>query len=59
MFVLDTDILAFLQRRTQPESGYLERRMDQFSFESYHVTVVSLLEQILGANNYISISSNA
>jgi len=54
MFILDTDILSIMQRRSEPESSRLMQRMIQFRFEVFHVSVVSLHEQVMGANSFIA-----
>ena len=55
MFLLDTDHLVVLQRRG-PKHEYenLSRRMAQFGLDDFAISVVTIHEQILGANAYIS-----
>ncbi len=54
MFLLDTDHLVIMQRNAQPEADRLRRRMKQFNQTDFSVSVVSIHEQMLGANKYIS-----
>ena len=54
MFVIDTDLLSIMQRRSEPTTSQLKGRMNMYPFSSFHVTVVNLHEQILGANNFIA-----
>lgn len=54
MFVLDTDHIGILQRKT--DSGYekLSRRIAGHSQTDFFVAIVSFHEQILGWNAYIN-----
>jgi tRNA(fMet)-specific endonuclease VapC len=54
MFVLDTDLISIMQRRADPEWTRLRNRMEQHERSDFYVTVVSVHEQVLGANNFIS-----
>ena len=53
MFLLDTDHLGIVQRRSAPEHPTLTRRMRQHSLEGYFVSIVSFHEQVNGWNAYI------
>ncbi len=53
MFLLDTDHLGIVQRRSAPEHPTLTRRMRQHSLEGYFVSIVSFHEQVNGWNVYI------
>ena len=55
MFLLDTDHLVVLQRCSpQPEYDHLNRRMATFGVDDFAISVVTVHEQMLGANAYIS-----
>ena len=54
MFLLDTDHLVIMQRNAQPEAERLRQRMTQFKQTNFFVSVVSIHEQMLGANKYVS-----
>ena len=54
MFLLDTDHLVIMQRNAQPEADRLRRRMKRFNQTDFFVSVVSIHEQMLGANKYVS-----
>jgi len=53
VFLLDTDHLGIVQRRSAPEHPTLTRRMRQHSLEGYFVSIVSFHEQVNGWNAYI------
>jgi tRNA(fMet)-specific endonuclease VapC len=53
-YLLDTDHISFLQRRSGVEFTRLIRRMSQHIPADFALSVVSLHEQVLGANNFIS-----
>lgn len=55
MFLLDTDHLSVLQRRgPKTEYSNLSRRVAQFGLDDFAISVVTIHEQMLGANAYIS-----
>ncbi len=54
MFLLDTDHLVIMQRNAQPEADRLRQRMTQFKQTDFFVSIVSIHEQMLGANKYVS-----
>lgn len=54
MFLLDTDHLIIMQRNAQPEANRLRQRMRQFKQTDFFVSVISIHEQMLGANKYVS-----
>lgn len=54
MFLLDTDHLVIVQRDAQPEASYLRQRMAGHSPSDFYLSVVSVHEQMLGANKYIA-----
>ena len=54
MFLLDTDHIGILQRKTQPEYGRLCQRMGLHPPTAFSYSIVSFQEQVLGANLYIS-----
>jgi tRNA(fMet)-specific endonuclease VapC len=53
VFVLDTDHLGILQRRSQPEYEHLAHRMREHSLTNFFVTIVSFHEQVTGWNAYL------
>jgi tRNA(fMet)-specific endonuclease VapC len=58
MFVLDTDHVIVIQRRSEPEWSVLRNRMERYDRGDFYLSVVSVHEQMLGANNYISRSKD-
>ncbi len=55
MFLLDTDHLTVLQRCSpQPEYDQLNRRMADFGVDDFALSIITIHEQMLGANAYIS-----
>jgi len=59
MFILDTDVLSIVQRREQPASGRLMQQLNERSIGDFHITVITVHEQMMGANAYIKRSRNA
>ncbi len=53
MFLLDTDHLGIIQRRSVPDHSTLTRRMRRHSLESFFVSIVSFHEQVNGWSAYI------
>lgn len=53
-YLLDTDHISFLQRRSSPEFTRLMARMRQFSSADFALSIVSFHEQVLGAHNFIN-----
>jgi tRNA(fMet)-specific endonuclease VapC len=53
-YLLDTDHISFLQRRSGAEFARLTIRMGQYSSADFALSVVSLHEQMLGAHNFIN-----
>ncbi len=58
MFILDTDHLGIVQRRTSPEHKTLLLRMRQHPLEAFFVTIISFHEQVNGWNTYIHRAKN-
>lgn len=58
MFLLDTDHLAILQRRSEPDCGRLRQRMSRHDRIDFCLSIVSFHEQVLGANAYIAQAKN-
>ena len=54
MFLLDTDHLGIIQRRTQPEFVCLAERMSSHLRTDFFVAIVSFHEQAAGWNTYLS-----
>jgi tRNA(fMet)-specific endonuclease VapC len=53
-YLLDTDHLSILLRRTGPEHDRLWDRMDEHLEEEFAFSVVSFHEQMMGCHQYIS-----
>lgn len=58
MFILDTDHIGIVQWESEPEYSRLLARFAQHATEDFFVTVVSLHEEFLGWNAYISKANN-
>jgi len=54
MYLLDSDHLVILQRRSSVERTRLEGRLARVSRPNLFLSIVSLHEQALGAHNYIA-----
>ena len=54
MFLIDTDHLTFLQRRTQPEFARLQTRIAAHPPSAIYLSIISFHEQLLGWNAYIA-----
>ena len=53
-YLLDTDHISFLQRRSGSEFSRLAFRMAQHPLTDFALSIVSFHEQILGAHNFIN-----
>jgi len=53
-YLLDTDHLSFLQRRSGSESIRLIARIKQHTPTDFALSIVSLHEQVLGAHSFIN-----
>ncbi|AFZ15221.1 PilT protein domain protein [Crinalium epipsammum PCC 9333] len=53
-YLLDTDHISFLQRRSSSEFNRLTMRMAQYSIADFALSVVSFHEQVLGAHDFIN-----
>jgi tRNA(fMet)-specific endonuclease VapC len=53
-YLLDTDHISFLQRRSGSEFTRLTTRMKQRSSTDFALSIVSFHEQVLGAHNFIN-----
>ncbi len=53
-YLLDTDHISFLQRRSGAEFTNLVARIAQYSPTDFGLSIVSFHEQILGAHNFIN-----
>lgn len=53
-YLLDTDHISFLQRRSGSEFSRLTVRMAQHPITDFTLSVVSFHEQVLGAHNFIN-----
>jgi tRNA(fMet)-specific endonuclease VapC len=54
MYLLDTDHIAIIQRRTQPEFSSVLARVSQHPQTEFFTPIVSFHEQVLGWNAYIN-----
>ena len=54
MFLLDTDHLNILQRKTGPELAYLQRRLAAVEETDVFVSIVSFHEQVGGWNKHLA-----
>lgn len=54
MFLLDTDHIGIIQRRTQPEFDRLQRRIANHPPDAFYTSIVSFHEQVLGWNSYLN-----
>ena len=53
-YVLDTDPISFLQRRSGSEFNRLTMRMARHAIADFALSVISFHEQVLGAHSYIN-----
>jgi tRNA(fMet)-specific endonuclease VapC len=53
-YLLDTDHISFLQRRSGSEFTRLVSQMGQHSSADFALSIVSFHEQVLGAHNFIN-----
>lgn len=53
-YLLDTDHISFLQRRSSSEFTRLTARIRQKPFTDFALSVVSFHEQVLGAHSFIN-----
>jgi tRNA(fMet)-specific endonuclease VapC len=58
-YILDTDHLSILQRRTEPEYNKLSLQLSQYSPDLIFVTIVSFQEQFQGWMAYINKAKTA
>ncbi|MEO8497926.1 MAG: type II toxin-antitoxin system VapC family toxin [Planctomycetota bacterium] len=54
MFVLDSDHLIILQQHHEPYCKHLQTRLEGVVASDIFLTVVTIHEQMLGANNFIA-----
>ena len=59
MYLLDTDHLIVLQRRSDPEYSSLRDRMSRHAAIDFFLSIVSFHEQVLGAHTFISRARSA
>jgi tRNA(fMet)-specific endonuclease VapC len=57
-YLLDTDHISFLQRKSGSEYTTLIARMGQYSSRDFAFSIVSFHEQVIGAHTFINRSSN-
>lgn len=53
-YLLDTDHISFLQRRSSSEFSRLTFRMSQHSLSDFALSVISFHEQVIGAHSFIN-----
>jgi tRNA(fMet)-specific endonuclease VapC len=53
-YLLDTDHISFLQRRSSTEFTRLMTRMGQYFSADFALSIVSFHEQVIGAHNFIN-----
>ena len=53
-YLLDTDHISFLQRRSSSEFIRLTLRMSQHSLSDFALSVISFHEQVIGAHSFIN-----
>ena len=53
-YLLDTDHISFLQRRSSLEFSRLNLRIAQHPITDFTLSVVSFHEQVIGAHNFIN-----
>jgi tRNA(fMet)-specific endonuclease VapC len=58
-FLLDTDHISFLQRKSGIEYEILIRRIRQYNLDDFAFSIISFHEQIIGAHTYIMRSQNS
>jgi tRNA(fMet)-specific endonuclease VapC len=56
-YLLDTDHISFLQRRSGLEFKTLVARIARYSATDFGLSIVSFHEQVLGAHNFINRAS--
>ena len=53
-YLLDTDHISFLQRRSSSEFSRLTLRMSQHPMSDFGLSVISFHEQVIGAHSFIN-----
>jgi tRNA(fMet)-specific endonuclease VapC len=53
-YLLDTDHISFIQRRSGREFAQLTERIAQHSLTDFALSVISFHEQVLGAHTFIN-----
>lgn len=53
-YLLDTDHISFLQRRSSSEFSRLASRMAQYPISDFALSIVSFHEQVIGAHSFIN-----
>lgn len=57
-YLLDTDHISFLQRRSSLEFSRLTLRMSQHPITDFALSVISFHEQVIGAHSFINRAQN-
>lgn len=57
-YLLDTDHISFLQRRSSSEFSRLTFRMAQHPMSAFALSIISFHEQVIGAHSFINRAEN-
>lgn len=57
-YLLDTDHISFLQRRSSSEFSRLIFRMGQHPITDFSLSIISFHEQVIGAHSFINCAQN-
>lgn len=57
-YLLDTDHISFLQRRSSSEFSRLTLRMSQHPMSAFALSIISFHEQVIGAHSFINRAEN-
>ena len=57
-YLLDTDHISFLQRRSSSEFSRLTFRMGQHPITDFSLSIISFHEQVIGAHSFINRAQN-
>jgi tRNA(fMet)-specific endonuclease VapC len=58
MYLLDTDYIGIIQRRSRPAYDVIRSRLSQLPRSQFYLCVVSFHEQALGAHTYLAKARN-
>ena len=57
-YLLDTDHISCIQRRSRKDFQRLKSRMDRYSCQDFALSIISFHEQTLGAHTFINRAKN-